>query len=263
MLLAAPAQAAPPPLRLATYAYPRYDRAAALAPLAALIKRVAGREVEVVLLETPDALRDAVLAGKADLAVPNLAAWLGMRANPAATAIARLDVPAATLNRYRGVLVARRGAGVESVQGLKGQERKLRYAEVLPGSTSGALVQADMLRRLGVERSRFEALLSSGTHEAALADLLAGRADLAALAEEPWRQLRDSDPAAASRLIELWRSEPLPSAPIVCVHSAATACDKIGAALLEAGSESAAAARGLAAGWSELEGASAFAPPQA
>ncbi len=110
---------------------------------------------------------------------------------------------------------------------------------------------------------RLEALLSSGTHEAALADLLAGRADLAALAEEPWRQLRDSDPAAASRLIELWRSEPLPSAPIVCVHSAATACDKIGAALLEAGSESAAAARGLAAGWSELEGASAFAPPQA
>ena len=102
LLLAARATAAPPPpppLRLATYAYPKYDRAAALAPLAALIERVAGRKVEVVLLETPDALRDAVLAGRVDVAVPNLAAWLGMRANPAAVAIARLDVPAATLER--------------------------------------------------------------------------------------------------------------------------------------------------------------------
>jgi ABC-type phosphate/phosphonate transport system substrate-binding protein len=185
-----------------------------------------------------------------------------MRANPGAIAIARLDVPAATLDRYRGVLVARR-ASVERLEGLKGQERKLRYAEVLPGSTSGALVQADMLRRLGVERDRFAALLSSGTHEVALADLLAGRADVAALAEEPWRKLRASDPEAASRLIELWRSPPLPSAPIVCVRSAATACDTIGAALLRSRPESAAAARGLAAGWSEFEGAAAFAPPQA
>ena len=54
--------------------------------------------------------------------------------------------------------------------------------------------------------------------------------------------------------MELWRSDPLPAGPVVCVRAATTPCDEIGAVLL--GDVSAAAE--LAKGWSETEGAVRF-----
>ncbi|MCX7589168.1 PhnD/SsuA/transferrin family substrate-binding protein [Phenylobacterium sp. 58.2.17] len=132
--------------------------------------------------------------------------------------------------------------------------RDRRYAEVLPGSTSGALVQAAALRQAGVAPGGFAQVTQAGTHEAALAALLTGTADLAALAEEPWRKLKAENPQVAEGLVELWRSAPLPPGPVVCIRAPTTPCDRIGAVLLDDG----AAAADLAKGWSETEGAVRF-----
>ena len=256
LLLAAQlAAAAPPPLKVATYAYPKYDRAAALKPMADQLGAALGRETQVVLLETPDALAQALRAGEVDVAMTNLAAYLAARSDPKVQAVAVLDVPAATAGRYRGVLLARRQAGVAAMAELPAKAAGLRYAEVLPGSTSGALVQAAALRDVGVTPGGFKQITQAGTHEAALAALQAGTADLAALAEEPWRQLKAENPKAAEGLVELWRSDPLPPGPVVCVRAATTPCDQIGVELLGDGG---AAAADLAKGWSETEGAVRF-----
>ncbi|WP_293405143.1 PhnD/SsuA/transferrin family substrate-binding protein [Phenylobacterium sp.] len=254
LLLAAQLAAAPPPLKVATYAYPKYDRAAALKPMAEQLGAALGRETQMVLLETPDALAAAIAAGEVDIAMTNLAAYLAVRLDPKVQAVAVLDVPAATAERYRGVLVARRGAGVAAMSDLPGTAARLRYAEVLPGSTSGALVQAAALRQAGLTPGRFKEVRQAGTHEAALAALQAGTADLAAFAEEPWRKLKAENPQAAAGLVELWRSAPLPAGPVVCVRAATTPCDEIGAVLQGDG----AAAAELAKGWSETEGAVRF-----
>jgi phosphate/phosphite/phosphonate ABC transporter binding protein len=247
--------AAPPPLKVATYAYPKYDRAAALAPMAQQLGQALGRETQVVLLATPDALAASIAAGEVDVAMTNLAAYLAVQSDPKVQAVAVLDVPPATAGLYRGVLVARRGAGVAAMSDLPQKAASLRYAEVLPGSTSGALVQAAALRQAGLSPGRFKDVRQAGTHEAALAALQAGDADLAAFAEEPWRKLKAENPQAAAGLVELWRSDPLPAGPVVCVRAATTPCDEIAAVLL---GDAGATAADLAKGWSETEGAVRF-----
>jgi ABC-type phosphate/phosphonate transport system substrate-binding protein len=244
------------PLRLATYAYPRYDRTQALAPTKALLAARLDREVTIALYPTPDALRDAVLGGEVDVAMTNLSAFLGMRRSPDVAAIAVLDVPPATLDTYRGVLLARRGVDVNNAAQLSAKASALRYAEVLPGSTSGALVQADYMRRSGIRRDGFSEVNQTGTHDAALDALLSGHADIAALAEEPWRRLKAERPSEAARIVQLWRSDPLPPGPIICVHSSNLSCDQAGEVLRSP--DASAAAKAMASGWSETAGAQRF-----
>lgn len=255
LLLAAQLSAAAPPLKVATYAYAKYDRVAALTPLAERLGQALGRPTQVVLLPTPDALAEAIRAGEVDVAMTNLAAYLAVQTDPRVQAVAVLDVPAATAGLYRGVLVARREAGVAAMDDLPGKAHRLRYAEVLPGSTSGALVQAAALREAGVVISGFKEVRQAGTHEAALAALRAGDADLAAFAEEPWRRLKAQNPQATTSLVELWRSDPLPAGPVVCLQAVTTPCDEIETLML---SDAISTASDLAKGWSETEGAVRF-----
>lgn len=169
-----------------------------------------------------------------------------------------LAVPAATLERYRGVLLARRATGLGSVAEVAARAGEFRYSEVLPGSTSGALVQAGELRRAGGAPSRFAVTRYTGTHEAALEDLLASRADVAALAERSWRELLEERERASS-LVEVWRSPPLPPGPIVCVEHSKFRCVDVADALLDSDEPNRDAASALAAGWAETTGAEAFA----
>jgi len=244
----------PPALRVGTYLYPRYDRSVALAPLAALVERASGRPAEVRLLDTPEALAKALCRGEIDIAMTNLGAFVEARSCPDVRPIAVLSTPPAVLDRYRGVLLVRRDSGLSSLDALGARTGDLRYTEVLPGSTSGALVQAAALRSTG-RVPAFATRRHAGTHEAALAELLAGRTDVAALAEGPWRQLQADDPAAAATLLQIWRSDPLPPGPLVCRDQASVPCAAVHRALLADGGEVAIA---LSKGWSETEGAVRF-----
>jgi ABC-type phosphate/phosphonate transport system substrate-binding protein len=259
ILLAAALAAAPAaPLRIATYAYPAYDRRQALAPLARLITEETGRPVEVILFPSPDELSAALRARRVDVAMTNLASFIAASRERRVRPIAALSVPPATLDGYRGVLLARQDAGIGSLDELRAAAGRLRYAEVLPGSTSGALVQADALRRAGGDPRGFASIEQAGTHDAALERLLSGRSDVAALAEGPWRTLQAAHPEQAATLVQLWRSDPLPPGPVVCVEAASVPCSRIARRLLRGDGASRDAAAGLARGWSETAGAHAF-----
>lgn len=248
--------AADAPLLVASYHYPGVDRRAALAPLADRVERAAKRPVRIELFENPDALSQAVCDGRVDVAMTNLGAYVTMRDCPAVTAVAVLDVPPEILEKYRGVLLTRADTGIASLGDLVAKAADIRYSEVLPGSTSGALVQAAELRTLGISPARFAETRRSGTHDAALQDLLTGRADLAASAEEPWRKLQAAQPARAATLRLLWRSAPLPPGPVVCREAAVVPCAAIREALLA--DDAADAARALSVGWIETRGSERF-----
>lgn len=257
ILLAASAQ---PPLTLATYAYPKYDRGAALAPLGRALADRLDRPVLVRLYQTPDALAEGIAAGEVDLAVTNLATYARVGRRSGVRAVAVLDVPAPTLERYRGVLIARANTGLTSIDQVRARADQLRYSEVLPGSTSGALVQAEALIAGAAGPVRFSASRFAGTHEAALDDVLAGRADLAALAEDPWRKLVMVRPADAAKLRLIWRSAPLPPGPVICVERPELDCGKVARIVVGGLADAPGAAAALAAGWSETEGATGFKP---
>ncbi|WP_269716038.1 phosphate/phosphite/phosphonate ABC transporter substrate-binding protein [Caulobacter sp. NIBR2454] len=246
-LAATGAVAEPRALTLATYHYARYDRAAALAPMAEHLSHALRRPVTVQVLASPDALAAAIREGKVDVAVTNLSAYLSSAKAPAARPVAMFDVPPATLDAYRGVLLTRAGVDLKA--------SGLRYIRVIPGSTSGALVQAAWLKDRGLNLTDVG---FAGTHDGAMNRLLDGSADIAALAEEPWRRLKAEKPAEAAKLTQLWRSEPIPPGPVVCVQAAQNPCDLVAKALTSP--QAAAPAEALSKGWSETEGATRLIP---
>ena len=208
--------APPPPLVVATYSYPAFDRRVALAPMADVVAHSTGRPVKIVLFDTPDDLSHAVCAGEVDVAMTNLGAWVTMRDCADVDAVAVLDTPPSVLDRYRGVLLTRADTGLSDIADLPARTETLRYSEVLPGSTSGALVQAAQLRELGIAPDHFEARFHAGTHDNSLELLIVYEADIAALAENPWRSLQENDSARAGTLRLLWRSDALPPGPVIC-----------------------------------------------
>lgn len=246
-LLMAGAATAAPPLVVGSYAYPGRDRAAAIAPLGELIARRSGREVQWRLWPSPSALVAGFRAGEADVIVPNLHAFL--QAREEAVILPVPEVPAAQADRYRSVLVAR---GVARLDDLPRHAPGLRLALVSADSATGGFVPRARLRALGLEDTQFAAVLQAGSHEAVLAALREGEADVAGLAADVY----DAD--RPDGLQELWRSEPLPPGPLLCRRDADVPCGDIADWLLAAHRDAPEVMRALRAGWPEFGEAERF-----
>jgi phosphonate transport system substrate-binding protein len=236
---------------VATYAYPGRDRAVAIAPLAQYLSSRADRRVELRLFDSPSALVAAMRDGAADIAVPNLHGFLQARRDPARIVPLPVpDVPAAQADRYRAVVVVREGVG--SVEALRREAPRLALAMVGPDSASGGLVPARGLRAMGVDPDRFASVVYAGSHAAALQAVVAGDADVAALAADVF------DRAEAQGLHALWRSDPIPPGPLLCRVADDLPCDEIAAWLLDAHVHDARVMAALRAGWPEFADADRF-----
>ncbi|HSX59906.1 MAG TPA: PhnD/SsuA/transferrin family substrate-binding protein [Tahibacter sp.] len=248
------------PAVVATYAYTRYDRAAALAPLAAHLEKTTGAPVVVRVLDSPRALAAALRDGSIDLAVTNTFVYLGVRDERAIRALAVFDVPAKTLDAYRGVLLARRAAASD-IAAVRGGSANLRYVQVIPGSTSGGLMQDLHLAAQGLDASRFAAVRHAGTHDAALAALQDASADVAALADAPWQAAQRG--GAVGAVVELWRSPPIPPGPVVCRDGGRIDCARAAAVLATLHERAPEVLAALVAAWSEASGATRLVAPDA
>ena len=239
---------------LATYAYPKYDRASALQPLADHLAARTKVPVVVRLYDSPRMLVEAVRSGAADLAVTNTFAGLALLDAGEAQALAVFEIPSETAERYRGVLLAGIKAGPKDDAALARSPARWRMAQVVPGSTSGGLVQDLHLAALG-RSSDYAALKYAGSHEGALAALRAGEVDVAALADTPWRDALAREPSLAASVRELWRSAPIPPGPVVCRNGARLSCDAAREVLLGLHRDVPAVLAALAGAWSEAAGA--------
>lgn len=255
MGLAAPLSAAQRNAVVATYAYTRYDRAAALQPLARVLSAATDQTVEVRVLESPRALAAALREGSVDIAVTNTFVYLASRGDARVQPLAVFDVPAVTLDGYRGVLLARKGLDLAQIRTAP---TPLRYAQVIAGSTSGGLVQDLFLAASGVDTRTHLTLRFAGTHDAALVQLQQGQADLAALAESPWRSAQAAGQAGDA--VQLWRSPPIPPGPLVCRDGGRIDCAQARALLLQLHRTAPAAVAALVAAWSEAAGAQRLVP---
>ena len=239
---------------IATYAYPQRDRAAAIQPLADYLGLRARHPVQVRVFDSPTALVEALRRGEADVAVPNLHGYLqARRAIEPLTTLPVPQVPALQADRYRTVLVAR--AGLEAPGELERQAGTLRLVLVGRDSASGGLVPVRELRRRGLEPTKaFAHLAYAGSHAAALDALTSGQADVAALAADVY------DAARPARVVELWRSDPIPPGPLLCRPAADVPCQQFAVWLLEAHDEAPSVMAALRAGWPEFGDATVFVP---
>lgn len=161
--------------------------------------------------------------------------------------------------RYRGVLLARPELDLASLEDFQAVTASLRLAAVLPGSTSGGLVQLAALAGSDNVGLQFQSLLYAGSHEAALAALVDGEADIAAIAEVPWHAWQEAHPDLRHPR-QVWQSEPLPTGPLVCRRSIRLNCAMLADFLISNNEVSQNAAVAVATGWPELGGARRFVP---
>lgn len=257
-LFLAGAAAAHEPLVLGSYAYPTLDRERALTPLALFIETTFDQPAEIKLYSDPDAIAAALSTGEVDVAVLNLGAWLRAVSVPDVQPLAVLALAPEVAESYRAVLLARPQTGVSTLEQVASASSGLRLAAVLPGSTSGGLVQRAALTDAGGAALDWGSIVYAGSHEAALAMLVRGEADLAAIAEAPWRTWQLANPDPAQHPKQIWRSAPLPAGPVVCRQSARIACSTLAAAIVSDNALARSAAQSLATGWPELAGADRF-----
>lgn len=235
------------PPTLATYAYGDHDRAAALEPLRALLSAATGQAWQARLVDDPTALAASLERGCVDVAVANLGAYLlALDAQPALVHLPRVAVPAADADGYRAVLVAGSDAAPA--------HSPIRLALALPDSASGGLVPMIGMAALGHDATDAArvSIRFLGRHEASLAAVRTGDADLAGIPEGLLRRSGVDDVAVR------WRSDPIPVPPLLCRDTGRVDCAVIAAAL--SGSGASDAARALAAAWPEFGAASGFEP---
>jgi len=257
------AAATNPPLVLGSYAYPGIDRVAAISPLAKIVNAATGQPIEIKLYESPDHLAAAIRSGEVDVAITNLGAWVHVARDPGIQPLAVVLPPAKVRSRYRAVLLARHDLPATSLADIGTNTSIWRLAAVMPGSASGGLVQDAALTQASGSAPQWRSVSFFGSHEGALAALANGMADLAAVAEEPWRawQAGQMAPASSERLPRvLWQSPPLPSGTLTCRQSARLDCAELADALIRNTPATRRAAQYLGRGWPEWTGARAFAP---
>lgn len=257
------AAASNPPLVLGSYAYPGLDRVASIKPLAKLVAKETGHSVKVRLYDDPDQLAAAITAGEVDVAVANLGAWLRIAGDPTVEPLAVVLPPARVRSRYSAVLLARHDLPAQNLADIGAQASDLRLAAVMPGSASGGLVQITAVTQANTAPPQWHSVSFFGSHEGALAALANDMADLAAVAEAPWRGWRAAQKGnAASQKVPrvVWQSPPLPSGTLVCRASSRLDCSALSEALIRPTADARRAAFHLGRGWPEWAGARAFAP---
>jgi len=257
------AAATNPPLVLASYAYPDIDREAAMRPVAKAVTRTTGLPVEIRLYDSPDQLAAAVSAGDADIAIANLGAWLSLARDPAVQPLASVMPPASVQSRYRAVLLARHDLPVSGLREVAAGADSWRLAAVMPGSASGGLVQDAAPAKASGTRLQWRSIGYFGSHEAALAALANGMADLAAVADASWLARKTAQAGQTQgdwRPKVVWQSPPPPSGVLTCRPSPRVDCTELAKTLTQASPQTRRAALSLGRGWPEWARARAFAP---
>lgn len=192
-------------------------RAEALAPLLTHLSAVLGRPVRSLPARDYASVEDLVRRSHADMG------WLAPRGEAATSLvpIARPQTMAGGL--YRGVLVVAADSPITTLENLRGRT----IAFVDPWSRSGFLEAAATLRTAGLDPLHDPAAVHfAGGHDRALAEVLAGRTDAAAVGEFALEGSGD-----ASRVRILARTEPMALDPIVVRRDLA---QTVGAAVAKA-----------------------------
>jgi phosphonate transport system substrate-binding protein len=265
LLIAQLANAQPPKLVVATYQYADNNRIANIKPLADHLGARLNRGVEVRSYATVHEFINALQKNEVDIALINTFGYLLLDASDNGhdmIPVAVLQPKPGTQDNYKTAILARKSAGITSMNMLSQTAGKLRLALVSPGSTSGNLVPRLALSRLQLSdpEQQFLRVSYSGNHKLAIDSLLENKADVcAAGSTEYLKLLQDSSRAAHCNL--LWLSPEIPLGPVlVNKRLSGDIQKKIGAALLSLHHDNTVALESVKKGWSEAREAEKYVP---
>lgn len=191
---------------------------AELQPLLDKLQTALGIPVEVYMPPSYGAVVEALRSGTVQLARLGPASYVSARrADPQLTPFASHANRATPFQPagafYLSLLIVRADSGITDVAALRGK----RLALVDPESTSGALVPRRVFATqvgTGLE-SYFAQVGYSGSHLQSVHRLLSGQVDAAFVGSQNLAWATAADPEAARRVRVLWKSDAIPTDPIV------------------------------------------------
>ncbi len=175
--------------------------------LARYLQARLGLPVDLVHQASYTDLTEAFRTGQVNAAFAGSFAYLVAHVETGAEVLARPDYRG--LSHYRGVIFVPADSAFRSLEDLRGR----RMAHAGPTTTAGQIFPMYVLKIRGLGRPEefFSEFTDAGSHEAALRQVLEGRADAAAAKDLVWNEMAAENPAFRGRLRELAASAPVPS----------------------------------------------------
>jgi len=180
-------------------------------PLVELINERAGEAFRLKLEASRDyaAFEAKLRAGKFAVALPN-----PYQSLQAADNGYRIVAKMGSDERFRGIIIVRRNAGIAEIADLKGAA----ISFPAPTALAATMMPRLFLFRNGLGRDAFEARYV-GSQESAIMNVLLGKTAAAGTWPPPWEAMLRRRPELAEQLMVRWQTEPLVNNGVV-VHEA-------------------------------------------
>jgi len=172
-------------------------------PLVRYLERELGMKVEFTPVNDYPAAVEALVNRQVDLA------WLGgfthvqaqIRSGNRVIPIAQREED----SQFRSVFITQTGSGIRQLADLKGKQVSFGSAS----STSGHLMPRSFLLQAGIDPDRdFARVAFTGAHDAAIASVVSGRVDAAALDITVWRRFVETKRVDTSRVEVFYTTPP-------------------------------------------------------
>ncbi len=178
------------------------------APLAAYLEKETGEKVKLVIPRDFQSFKGAVARGEVDYGFANPLVYV--QAKKAGGAVAPLAIASepAGGTAFRGILISRKGSGIQNVSDLKG--KKLVFVE--PDSAAGYVAQMLMLKNAGLEKGRdYTVLPFAGKHSEVVKAVAEGRADAGGIRDGDLEIAATTAGVQAASIQTVGTSEPIPN----------------------------------------------------
>ena len=197
-------------------------------PLAAFLARETGEKVSIVIPRDFDAFKAAVKAGQVDLGFANSLVYVQLRKDAAIEPLA-LSAERKAGTRFRGVIIARKDSGIDTIRDLKG--KKLVFVD--RDSAAGYVFQILLLGREGLFAGKnFTLLPFAKKHDNVIMAVFNGAADAGGIREDDLEKMKNK--VDLSRLKIVGYTDYFPNWPVFAAPGLGAArAARIKAALLK------------------------------
>lgn len=205
-------------IRLATYTYAANSRTENLMPLAQLIKKKTGLEVQVLSYPNVEEFIKAIQTDKVDIALISTMGYFLLNNGKTGHQMEvsyTLSVPSNASTLYKTSFVVPKNSKFNSISDVIANTN-LNICLVSRGSTSGNLIPRLIFAENGVTslETKFKNVKYSQTHHAAIESVINGDADMAAMGSSAYYEyIKANKSRAAIKLIHL--SPDIPLGPVL------------------------------------------------
>lgn len=183
------------------------------------LEKELGIKVRFFISTDYTAVIEAMRTNKCQICILGPFSYLLASQNSGAEVVAIIGKKSGGYYSYNSLLLTNPQSGLHSIDDVRKNAANIRLVFTDPASTSGHLIPRGFLTSIGLEPEKnFKSFQFASSHAASLLSVYNGNADLSAASSEAYNRLLTKPQIDSSKLIVLWRSEPLHTDPF-CVKN--------------------------------------------